>query len=206
MRSFVDTSIIRHAVRMEYGEETRTVQWGGSTHEWQSSVLVPKPQRDSWLETQIEAIRLVAAAARRGDVHLVVSPETDLEAMDFPRPLLVRSSASLLYGITFERAVPPFYLNRLLVTPRELEVRGWDPLQQALDLAPDERYRAIRAAIGPEKAMDAYHLRCAEHAGCEYFLTTDKRLVNSAKNQSRLELQLHLVFPSELAAIARRDV
>jgi hypothetical protein len=27
--------------------------------------------------------------------------------------------------------------------------------------------------------------------------------VNSAKNQRRLKLQLHLVFPSELAAIAR---
>lgn len=100
------------------------------------------------------------------------------------------------HEVSFEQAVPPFYLDRLLVGATAL---GFDPLQLALDSAADERFRAIRAAIGKEKAMDAYHLRCAEHASCDYFLTTDKRLVNSIRNQRHLKVVTLPIFPSELA-------
>lgn len=203
MRVFFDTAILRHAVRLRYGEETRTVEWGGQKYDWKAPRLVAKPVRDVWLEGEIDAIQHVADAARDGRITAVSTPETRNETMSFPSPLLMRGAANLLHEITLEEADPPFYLDRILVSAIPL---GFDPLRLALDSAVDERFRAIRAAVGDEKAMDAFHLRCAEHAGCDHFLTTDKRLVNSIRNQRRLILGAPPIFPSELADLLRRDV
>ena len=203
MRVFFDTAILRHAVRLRYGEEVRTVEWGGQKYDWKAPRLVAKPVRDVWLEGEINAIQHVADASRDGRITGVITPETRNETMSFPSPLLMRSGASLLHEIRLEEADPPFYLDRILVGAIPL---GFDSLRFALDNAADERFRAIRSAVGDEKAMDAYHLRCAEHASCDHFLTTDKRLVNSIRNQRRLKLLTLPIFPSELADLLRRDI
>lgn len=56
----------------------------------------------------------------------------------------------------------------------------------------------LTKALGGGKDADAYHILCATWAGADFFLTADKRLVNSARQQKAIELKTRLAFPTEL--------
>ncbi|MFM7450173.1 MAG: type II toxin-antitoxin system VapC family toxin [Leptolyngbyaceae cyanobacterium] len=54
------------------------------------------------------------------------------------------------------------------------------------------RQRARELEQNGIKAIDALHVACAETAGCDYFLTCDKRLINRCKS-----LSLRVMNPSD---------
>ncbi len=46
--------------------------------------------------------------------------------------------------------------------------------------------------------LDAFHIWCAEHSDCDYFLTMDLKLIRMVSNNRKRNLRLKLVGPSEL--------
>jgi hypothetical protein len=71
----------------------------------------------------------------------------------------------------------------------------------------DDRLLELRRACGAEQGktvnrnqlLDAFHLWCAEHNGCEYFLSLDFKL-GRVTAASKAKLSCRIVRPSELLA------
>jgi hypothetical protein len=53
--------------------------------------------------------------------------------------------------------------------------------------------------VNRNQLLDAFHLWCAEHRDCDYFLSLDFKLAQMTAN-SRQKLRCRVVLPSELLA------
>ena len=69
----------------------------------------------------------------------------------------------------------------------------------------DERYNEIVDALPGARTegksqlnhlLDAFHLRLAEHGRADFFLTTDKRLINKVR-QNKISKSVQVLSPSE---------
>jgi len=65
---------------------------------------------------------------------------------------------------------------------RKMQILPWaDGASVHMHLDEDIRRRAKEFEVFGVKAMDSLHLACAESAGCDWFFTTDKGILNKAK-------------------------
>jgi hypothetical protein len=78
----------------------------------------------------------------------------------------------------------------------------------------DKRFIELQRACGAfqghikppnhNQLLDAFHIWCAEFAGCSYFLTLDFKLMR-VLSKSKAKTQLRLVRPSELLFEVQRN-
>ena len=70
---------------------------------------------------------------------------------------------------------------------RKKAIAEWRSMA-VLDVAPSDEIRELAETLSKQgiKAKDALHVACAIKARCDYFLTTDKRLLNKAVGQIEL--------------------
>lgn len=74
--------------------------------------------------------------------------------------------------------------------------KGRATVDVALDPGLIERGAQIETESGV-KPMDALHLACAEAAGCDWFLTTDRGILKKRKNLGRLRIANPIDFVLE---------
>ena len=55
-----------------------------------------------------------------------------------------------------------------------------------IDITPEIKEEAHNIMATGIKLYDAYHIACAVHAGCDYFLSTDKRLLKYTTDKVKI--------------------
>lgn len=199
--AYVDANVLQISVTHRPTDVTRELWWGGRLHTWIAKVMTPWHPRQAWLHEQAAALSYVGEQARRGHVRLVTGPEVRFETFFLKHGRLAWTSASCFAGAGIQIVDPPFYLDRVFIAHDDKRGSAAARRDFALSRTDDQRFNELKKAAGGNKDADAYHIRCAEHAKADFFLTADKRLKNSLLGHKALHLRTTLVFPTELAEL-----
>ena len=116
---------------------------------------------------------------------------------------MLGNTTGRFYGAPIESAVSPVQYSRVMIgplhsNPKEMQFDFFSGLKHRRF---NELQRMTGAYQGPGKLnqnqlLDAFHIWCAEHNGCGFFLTLDFALikvVSGSRNRT-----IRLVKPSEL--------
>jgi hypothetical protein len=144
---------------------------------------------------EIDCIPQLAELIRLGRFEPYINTEVDFE---FAWLELISSELSFFHGVSLRKLLDPFSYSRIVAssyhTGKEL-----DELREHVFAADfDQRFNEIKQAAGGNKNADAFHILSAERAGVEYFVTVDRKLINSLRHQRRVQLGVKVVYPSEL--------
>ena len=95
------------------------------------------------------------------------------------------------YILDYENGKNPYTDRRLMIAP-------WKSLATEIVSEENEMILSFAEQLAHRgiKNYDALHISCANYAKCDYFLTTDKKLLNSAIHEIRIVNPL--VFVSEM--------
>lgn len=183
-RAFVDTGVFKWGIKTDAEIDARK----------------DSSRQKQWLKAQARAVRSLAGITRQEKLLLCHEVEIDLEVMHSTSSAESRRINALLAGIRLHRVDSPFKHSRMLA--------GWGVTKESADNMREEmldfaianypRMREIHGAIGGNKKADAYHIWTAECTGVEFFVSMDKKLVNSARNQRKVRFQTEIVYPTEL--------
>ncbi len=198
---YVDANVFQISVTHRPSEVAHHVFWGGRLHTWIARVMTPWHPREAWLREQAAALVFVGEQARRGRLKLLTGPEVRFETFFLTHGRLAWTSASSFAGAAVESVTPPFYLDRIFIAHDDQRGDAAARRDVALSRTDDERFNQLKQAAGGNKDADAYHIRCAEHAKAEFFLTVDKKLKNSLVKQRRVSLRTTVLFPTELVEL-----
>jgi hypothetical protein len=200
---FLDAQVLRFAVFEKPAMTKQTVRWGDLTIT-QDVAGVPVPSRtrregnEALLQYEIDCIPKLAELTRLGRFEPYINTEVDFEIAWLDLGALINTELSFFHGITLRKVPDPFPYGRIVASSHHT-VKELDELRQhifATDF--DERFNEIKQAAGGNKNADAFHILSAERAGLEYFVTVDKKLINSLRHQRRVQLSVKVVYPSEL--------
>lgn len=211
-RVYIDTCILKHssiALRRLRPRQKR-VAWGDKVHTVTVHDLVtfnPNDRiTDRNLKVEVDLLSLLAEAGKLGEVKYVIQSETRFESWGLRN---MDSVTDKFYGVPLEEEDPPIYYERCV-----LGFLVPDPKQAQFDFLTriqDRRFLQLQRMTGAyqgkkplvrRQLLDAWHLWCAEHNSCEYFLTTDFALIRTIAN-NKAKPNVSLVKPSELIAALR---
>lgn len=208
VKIYLDTNVYKFSATElpRFRVEMKEVHWGGRTFTLPLHtpvVINPNDRLDENSEINAEALLLptVASLGKEGVVHFLISIETQVELSFVPN---LDSRTGYFYNAPRTIVEPPMRYERILYGGIE------DPKQAQcafLKRLRDPRFLELRKMCGAEQGnhvnrnqlLDAFHLWCAEHHDCDYFLSLDFKLARMTAN-SRKKLRCHVVRPSELLA------
>lgn len=157
------------------------------------------------LKAETELLPDVAALADADLVSFVISTETQVEISGLPD---LDSNTGYFYRAKREIANEPVKYSRILYGGRD------EPLQAQFKFLSSLRHkrflelqRITGAYQGEERVnrnqlLDAFHLWCAEHNNCDFFLSLDFKLAKVIE-KSKSKPIVPVVRPSELLAAVR---
>jgi hypothetical protein len=197
---FLDANILQYAFMERLETKKHTIKWGNraTTLDLATTPVPYHPQREEWLQYEVDSLPKIAELVRLGRFELYISTEIDLEA-DFE--FAACSELSVFHGIPFRKLLAPFKYGRIIAsssnTQEEIRERR-DSLFGTADL--DPRFDEIKRVVGGSKDLDAFHILSAERGGMDYLITADGKLIKSLRQRRRLRFQLavKVVYPSEL--------
>lgn len=151
-----------------------------------------------------DALRLplIAKLAARKKIELLTQLESILE---FGRLPDTDCPLGRFFGapITTVNGPKPWY--RVIADGRDLKT---DHQFNYLRSHPDQRYKQLQIAVGVKpnasprrirnQMLDAWHIRCAEEANANYFLTVDYSLIRHLEGHRRFPPTVKVVTPTEL--------
>jgi hypothetical protein len=206
---FLDTNVYKFSATKLLRAQPRevTIIWGGK--EQHLSVYDPitinpneKLAADSEIKAEVELLPQVAKLAAAGLVLFQISIETKVELSGLPN---LDSDTGHFYGAKTEIVGAPVQYGRVLYG-------GGEDYNQAqykfLCSLNDKRFRELQKITGAyqgkkgvqrNQLLDAFHLWCAEHNKCDFFLSLDFTLARHTKGR----VPISIVRPSELLAAVR---
>ena len=178
-KAFIDTNVFKWAILSKDKIRRRT------------------ENEQELLKKEITAIHALVQFAKIGKINLFRNMENDLEKMWSTNFIDNRKIGELLNGINFAYIDPPYYHARV-VAGGDLSKEALIKLREhSFDVCQIERFVNIKKALGGNKNADAYHIYNAEVANIEYFITVDKKLLNSSRNQNQISFLIKILYPSE---------
>jgi len=212
LRVFVDANVLKFSASVVQRRVPvlQEVEWAGKAIQVPIHRVVQFNPNDSIanqdLKGEAELLPQVAALGHSGLVEYVVTFELQMEGWRLPS---MPSRRGWFYGVPLTKVDAPFQYARTVaggrLSPKELQ-------HHFLASVRHPRFAAIQRAVGayqgaqlPQRnqLLDAFHLWCAEHNACTYFLTLDFKLAKAvAKQQSKFKIQV--VRPSELLRLVSR--
>ena len=150
--------------------------------------------------------RLLSELSSLGDqglVRFLIQMETELESWGLPN---MDSKSGKFYGVHLEKVDAPVVYGRVIAggfeSPEERQFKFLSGLKHKRFI---ELQKLTGAYQGKQKTnrnqlLDAFHIWCAEHNECDYFLTMDFKLIKVVSQSKRINLGVKLVRPSELLA------
>lgn len=183
----------------------QTLNWGGiELEETVHDFVVENPNEkieNPELRAEADLLPELARFGTNRKVRYVVQVEAEFEAWGLPN---MDSDSGRFYGAPVELVDAPITYGRVMVggieNPRESQ-RGF------LEGIQDKRFKELQKMTGAyqgenrpngNQLLDAFHLWCAEHNGCDYFLTMDFSLIKVILSNRKRKLGVNLVRPSEL--------
>jgi len=206
--TFIDTNILKFAASELFRLRPRleTLQWVPTSVDLvvHDEVIVNPNDRiaNPTLKSEAALLPRVAAHGKSGVLDFVQTVEALYETWGIPN---MDSESGPFYGATVRLLKDiPFKYGRVM---GGLGVDGEAEQLRFINSIRDSRFEAIQRASGAfqgannprnsNQLVDAFHIWCAELAGCTYFLSLDFKLKKSLA-QSKIELRLQVVRPSEL--------
>lgn len=204
---YLDTTVLKFsATRLpRFFPRQQTIKWGGRTRELtvhDFGYLNPNESiRDNpKLKAEADLLPQVAELAKERRIVCVIQMETHLESLGLPK---MDSECGPFYGAPIEHVEAPLQYGRIVFSfdenPREAQLRFLMSLKQRRFA---ELQRMTGAYQGPgriqrNQLMDAFHIWCAEHNRCDFFLCPDFKLQNVVARAKHKPL-VRIVVPSEL--------
>lgn len=205
---YIDTNVLKFSVhhRSVYRGRSQRVKWGHIDKVLTVYDLIETDETTKLKANQrpeAKTLRLIADAARVGKIRLSISIETLIETWGLPK---LDSVEGRFFGAEITPVPAPFRSSRVIATGQPDSVKN---LQfEFLSKITDFRFLELQKATGAyqgknglqrNQLLDAFHLWCAEHNRCQYFLTMDTKLAKVVARAKRAPA-LHIVSPIELAA------
>ena len=183
------------------------VNWGGHRQiaEVHQPIVVNPNEKiaaGSELKAEVELLPKVAHLAHEGVIVLAISVETQVELSGIPG---LDSMTEDLYNAPRITVEPPIRYGRVLFG-------GTEDFREAqfsfIESLGDSRFLELRRACGAQQGkkvnrnqlLDAFHLWCAEHNACEYFLSLDFKLARVI-DAGKIKPTCRIVRPSELLSL-----
>lgn len=204
---FLDTNIFKFSATAlrRYVGRTETLQWGPAL---EISDVVYQEQllnhnegiQNTDLKAETELLPSVAAMGIGGRARFVISAEARYEQWGLPN---LDSETDMFYGAAVADVGTPVVYSRVM---GGLGIDGAAEQLRFLSSLSNPRFLEFQKATGAyqggkarnrNQLLDAFHLWCAEHNGCEFFLTLDFKLIR-VFSSSRTISPVRLVKPSEL--------
>lgn len=157
--------------------------------------------KHSDLRREVEVLPTLAALQEAGKVVYAVNLETILETWNLPG--MMGCKTGMFYRAQIENVTPPLKYSRLVVGGLPGLGLPEDMQFDFLSSVTHKRFLEIQRLTGAyqgdkprnrNQLIDAFHLWCAEHARCDFFLTLDFKLIRVVRGR----LPVRLVKPSEL--------
>lgn len=160
-----------------------------------------KLDEQSELKAEVELLPKVAALAKQGLVTFAINIETHIEVLGIPD---LDSRTGFFYGAAKEFVEAPVRYGRVLFGAPESAMKAQVNFLEALT---QSRFLELRRVCGAQQGtvvnrnqlLDAFHLWCAEHNECEYFLSLDFKLARIIE-RSKVKPRCRIVKSSELLA------
>jgi hypothetical protein len=205
---YLDTNIFKFSATglLRFRPREVTVDWGRmkqplTVHD---PVMVnPNDGLDNpELRREAELLPQVAALAGSGVADFVINIETEMEVWGLPN---LDSETGRFYGAPYTRIDAPVQYGRVFFGGnvgykeeqfnflRSLKHRRFGELQRITGA-----YQG-KAKVNRNQLLDAFHLWCAEHNRCDFFLSLDFKLAKVIANSKNKSTVL-IVKPSELLA------
>ena len=203
---YVETTVLKaSATRLRrLRQRKQIINWGGKIHETVvHDIVYVNPNesiKNAEMKAEVELLPTLADAGKRGEVQYVIQMETLFESLGIPK---MDSETGRFYGAPCKEVEAPIEYSRVLVgfdlDAKEMQFNFLSSISNKRFL---ELQKMTGAYQGPGKLnrnqlLDAFHIWCAEHNKCDYFLTLDFKLVNMLRMQKRNILS-EVVKPSEL--------
>jgi hypothetical protein len=203
---YLDTTVLKFSATQlpRLRPKKQKINWGGQDHELTVHDFVHVNPNDSIdnpeLKAEAELLPSLAEAGKTGRVNYVIQVETLFESWGIPK---MDSETGKFYDAPCEYVEAPIKYSRVLVgagfDARDMQSRFLSSLKSKRFL---ELQKITGAYQGPGKLnrnqlLDAFHLWCAEHNSCDYFLTLDSKLIKVLRKQKG-RLLSEVVKPSEL--------
>jgi hypothetical protein len=198
---FLDANVLQDAVFEKPVITKQTFRlgmpWGDFTHD--VAITVPSyGRREGWLQYEIDCLPRLAEQVRLGRFAPYISTELDFELAESDSGAFVTSALSFFHGISLRKVPDPFRHGRIVASSHQPGKEFSELRNHMFATNIDQRFNEIKQAAGGNKNADAFHILSAERAGVDYFVTVDKKLINSLRNQRHVRLSVKVVFPSEL--------
>lgn len=204
--AYVDTTVFKFSATelIRYVGQEKRVKWEPIEDAglvFTERVINPNDNiKNIDLKLEAEVLPHLAEQGRTGRVRYVISDESQYEIWGLPA---LDSETGTFYGDPLEFIESPFKGDRVM---GGLGIDGKAAQMDFLCSIKDKRFLAFQKAAGAyqgahlpnrNQMIDAFHLWCAEHNNCDYFLTLDFSLIR-ALNRSKLKTDVRIVRPTDL--------
>ena len=204
---YVDTNILKFSATElpRFKPRLQKINWGGVEHEVIVHDFVDINPNNNInnpeLKTEADILPELAKLGKKGLVRYVIQMEAELESWGIPN---MDSKSGRFYGAPLEQIDAPVIYSRVIAGgfshPKDMQYKFLSSLKHKRFI---ELQKITGAYQGKMKAnrnqlLDAFHIWCAEHSGCDYFLTMDFKLIRVVLNNTHSNLSVKLVRPSEL--------
>ena len=212
MKVFVDTNIFKYSASelRRFRPSKQDIDWAGKKHVvevYEEIIVNPNDNitNNARLRSEVDLIPEIVHLQNSESIQFCITSELDVETMGIPS---MDSLSGRLYGAEIIWVDPPIKYARV--------VSGW-----CLDAKEDQyefirslkspRFEQIQKAVGAyqgvnppnrNQLLDAFHLWCAEHACCDFFLTAEAEKLNRMMSQKKnFSYEPSIVSPSELLSV-----
>jgi hypothetical protein len=212
---FLDTNVLKFAATElpRLRPRKQSLDWGGKTievivHDFvevNPNELIENPT----LKTEVELLPRLAAIGKLGELKYVMNSETIEESWGLRN---MDSKNGRFYGVPIEVVKAPFEYARIMagggVKPKERQFRFLASIRHERFLELQKMTGAYQGEqklkkLNRNQLLDAFHIWCAEHNGCEFLLTLDFKLIK-VLSLSPTKSTVRVVRPSELLAWLER--
>lgn len=205
-RVYIDTNVVKFSATQlpRLYPRATTINWGGRTHDVTvHDLVIVNPNQSITnpdLKREADLLTSLADLGKSGVIEFLANIETLLESWGLPN---MDSGTGLFYGAPVGEADAPIQYSRIMFgafrDPGDDQFRFLSSLNHKRFLEWQRAAGAYQGQLGPnqKQLLDAFHLWCAEHNRCEFFLTLDFKLIRVLRS-GRHKSSVQAVKPSEL--------
>lgn len=208
---YIDTNVLKFSATQlpRFLPREATLNWGGRLQRLvvHDQVTINPNDRISnpELKREAELLPKIADLAKRQVIGCYMNFETLLESWTIRN---MDSKTGCFYDAPIQKVSAPVEYERITFGGSK---KGIDGQYNFFCSLTEPRFLEWQKATGAyqgkkprhrQQLADAFHLWCAEHNNCDFFLTLDFKLINVLK-RSRLHSSVKAIEPSELLAELR---
>lgn len=208
---YIDTCILKASSTqlLRLRPRQKEINWGGRIFEETIHDFINVNPNDSItnpeLKQETELLTELAEAGKNEQVKYVIQTETLIESWGLPK---MDSTTGIFYNTPFLTVDAPIRYSRVICGGLE---HSKERQFAFLSSIKEKRFTELQKITGAyqgsrglnqSQLLDAFHLWCAEHNRCDYFLTLDFKLIRVLK-QTKKPLHVKVVMPSELLSIIK---